>query len=234
MKSAIRVFAHRGYKNTTVHDLQTEMGMSRSAFYQYFVNKYGVVDEMLTQLLQCLADEAGRIALTETRVDPRERVRVTLSRVLRILLSERDLMRVLVSAPIDGDARLRERADRFFHDFRIVVFRQLVAGRDLGAIRELHIEIASYAVLGAVKEAMNWFLEGESRDESPRVGQLASALMAILGDGLFVAPRALAPAAARGESAAGAAEKSVLASAEPDRVAANGSPPHVAAPEKKR
>lgn len=58
IRTALKVFSAKGYRNTTIHDITAAMGISTGAFYIHFKNKQELFEEAVDQLLLGLIENA--------------------------------------------------------------------------------------------------------------------------------------------------------------------------------
>lgn len=71
---AARLFAERGFEQTSLQDVAGAVGMSKAAVYHYFRSKQVIYDEIVVGLLEGLHERVEPKVLAETR--PEERVAV--------------------------------------------------------------------------------------------------------------------------------------------------------------
>jgi AcrR family transcriptional regulator len=88
LKSASRLFARRGYEDTTLVQIAAGAGVSSANVYVYFSSKldvlYAIYDPWLRRRLEQLERKLGRIA------DPRKRLTLLLTTLWRDLPAERN------------------------------------------------------------------------------------------------------------------------------------------------
>jgi TetR/AcrR family transcriptional regulator, cholesterol catabolism regulator len=111
MTSAVRLFAERGYRATTVEDIMDTIGTTGAAFYYYFKSK--------EELLQTISDDALNLVVAELertlemKLDPPEALRRIISTHTRVIGSRPYLCTVLFHETRDLSPRLAKRvADR--------------------------------------------------------------------------------------------------------------------------
>lgn len=71
--AAAKVFAHRGYDQTTMQDLASSMGLATGALYHYFGSKQQLLISICDQLMEPLLARAREITLSDD--PPRDRLR---------------------------------------------------------------------------------------------------------------------------------------------------------------
>ncbi|MFM2112907.1 MAG: hypothetical protein RLZZ271_1567, partial [Pseudomonadota bacterium] len=62
LKAAARLFAEKGFRNTNIIDIGQACGASKSRMYHYFPSKDAMLEEMLTQHVDGLIEQARRVA----------------------------------------------------------------------------------------------------------------------------------------------------------------------------
>lgn len=102
--AAVRVFAERGYDATTVVDLATAAGVTRTVLYDHFTSKkelyLAVVDEQNRAML-----DAVTAAITGAG-EPRARMRATVLGYLEFTRDHPWASRLLVAPPPSGDPEI--------------------------------------------------------------------------------------------------------------------------------
>jgi TetR/AcrR family fatty acid metabolism transcriptional regulator len=150
MRSALAVFARKGYHGAAVDDIVRESSTSKGAVYHHFANKealfLALVDDFAARLASAVAEaiEASHGGLGK--------VQAALRAGLETFAGHRDLARlILLESASVGPAYLAKRAE--IHDrFAALIQAYLDQAVAEGAIRTLDTRIATLAWLGAINE----------------------------------------------------------------------------------
>jgi AcrR family transcriptional regulator len=76
-----RLFAERGYESTSVRDIAEQLGISNPSLYHHFASKADLLDELLRQPL----DRVAQAAATAAGLEGRDRFRVLIEGMLEAL-----------------------------------------------------------------------------------------------------------------------------------------------------
>ena len=99
IKTALKLFAKRGFYNTTIADIAKEMEMSVGNMYNYFHNKESLAKELLIYTSKRLGDELKKI--NEMKISSKEKIQKIVSLYFNMADSEPELidyfMRVYLS-----------------------------------------------------------------------------------------------------------------------------------------
>ncbi len=184
-------FAQRGYHRTSIDDIIEEAGIARGTFYLHFESKRAIFDELLADLLATLQSTLWRIDVSPGATPPTEQLATMVARVLEALIDNREMASLLLREAVGLD----EDFDRKLHDFygRIdALLRSAIeTGQGMGFLRAIRPAVAARAVLGLVKETVQWaILDGEvARGDAARpvvdVPTLAHELIEITLRGLW-------------------------------------------------
>ncbi|MER5647415.1 TetR family transcriptional regulator [Streptosporangium sp. NPDC002524] len=176
-KLALRMFADRGFDETTVDDIARAAGMSKRTFFRYFPSKEDVIFGGVDDLGEQVAEE---IRARPAGEDPWESLRVVLGRwERRIHASQRELadLRLIESTP-SLRARTHQRRDRL---------RQQVAdalrgrpGSGLDAFTADLLTNAAGAALDTVSR--EWLRSDGTADRAALVDRAFALLKPDLGD----------------------------------------------------
>jgi AcrR family transcriptional regulator len=156
IETAARVFAERGYDQTTVQELTEAMGLAAGGLYHYFESKQRLLIEICDQLMDPLLDEAR--ALVASGGAPEQQLRALVRLWVAHVIEHRDHMLVFQQERhlIErGDEWREVRADR-------KRFERLVAGvldrvRDEGDAWPGDGRLALAALLGMVNHTAQWY-----------------------------------------------------------------------------
>jgi AcrR family transcriptional regulator len=99
MKTALNLFAKRGFYNTTIADIAREMGMSVGNMYNYFPSKESLAKELLIYTSKKFGDEIRKI--NEMDITSKEKIRKIVELYFKKAVEEPELvdyfMRVYLS-----------------------------------------------------------------------------------------------------------------------------------------
>ncbi len=157
---AARLFAERGFKNTTVRDIADAAGILSGSLYHHFDSKEAMVDELLDSFQTALWEQYDAIEASDRT--PREK----LEDVVRVSFDAIDQHHSEV-AIFQTDAGYLATFDRFdyLHE-RNVRFRDLwtgllQAGVDSGELRaDLDVEVVYRFLRDTVWVAVRWYRPG--------------------------------------------------------------------------
>ena len=177
---AARLFAERGFKNTTVRDIADAAGILSGSLYHHFDSKEAMVDELLDSFQQSLWQQYDAIESSDST--PREK----LEAVVRVSFDAIDQHHSEV-AIFQTDAAFLATFDRFAYlEERNTRFRNLwtgllTEGVASGELRsDLNVELTYRFLRDTVWVAVRWYRPGG--ELSPE--QVADQYLHILLDGI--------------------------------------------------
>lgn len=179
---AVHLFNEKGYDATSVADLASRLGLSKSALYHHFASKEELLelalDEALTSLERILTEPAAHegSAAEQLAYVIRGAVAVLIDKLPYVTL----LLRVRGNSPIEAAAVSRRRT--FDHD----VGRVVHAAQEEGLLRsDVDAAVATRLIFGMINSLTEWY----RRDGSMDADTLASIVLATALEGLQTAPK---------------------------------------------
>jgi AcrR family transcriptional regulator len=154
LRSAMEVFAHKGYHATSVGDIIKRAHIARGTFYLYFENKRQIFEAILEMALQGLVSRLHRIELSPQSPPPLEQLRANVGRVIAFLLSERELTQILLRHAEGLDADFDRRLSAFYDTIMNLIEGVLRAGHLMALVRPCDRRIVAACILGSIKEVM--------------------------------------------------------------------------------
>lgn len=157
LDAALRLFAERGYHETTVDEVVAEARTSKSAFYEFFESK----DDCCRQLLE---DRGGRLIKTVveaalTGADHRARIRRGIEAFLSECAREGQLARLLLVESVGLSPRIEEVRHRLHGRFAAVVEGEIKeAAGDDPFYAAVDPGVFARALVGAVNEVTGQLL----------------------------------------------------------------------------
>jgi AcrR family transcriptional regulator len=154
LRSAMKVFAHKGYHATSVGDIIKRAQIARGTFYLYFETKRQIFEAILEMALQGLVSRLHRIDLSPQSPPPLEQLRANVGRVIAFLLSERELTQILLRHADGLDADFDRRLSEFYDTIMHLIEGVLHAGQVMALVRPCDRRIVAACILGSIKEVM--------------------------------------------------------------------------------
>ncbi len=182
--SAKEAFANKGYHETSISEVVRRAGIARSTFYQYFDSKLNLFESLLDSFMQDLHDSIHPISLAPGAATPMFQIQANLTRVLELILGERDLIRILMHHTGSLDRILVERLEGFYAEAAEMIQRSLKTGIATNLVRPCDTQVTSYSILGVVKEVV--FQLTSSQEPRPSTDKLAKQLQEFAMGGILV------------------------------------------------
>jgi TetR/AcrR family transcriptional regulator, cholesterol catabolism regulator len=152
--AAARVFADRGYDQTTVAELTDAIGLAAGGLYHYFDSKEQLLIEICDQLMDPLLDRARELVASDLPAD--EQLRALVRLWVAQVVEHRDHMLVFQQERhvIErGSQWRRVRADR--KEFEHLVADVLTRAQAPSTPRDVRLALA--ALLGMVNHTAQWY-----------------------------------------------------------------------------
>ncbi len=188
VNSAKRAFANGGYSATSVSRIVLEAGVARGTFYQHFDNKLHLFESILDAFLQDLEERVRPITLGPAAPSPLVQIEDNLTRVLELMLRERDLTRIFMQNASSFDPTVQRRLEDLYQQIAGMIQRALSVGMAMKLVRPCDTRLTAYSIIGAVKEVI--FQLMASDDPHPPVQQIARGLVEFGVGGILATPYA--------------------------------------------
>ena len=159
--SALKLFASKGYKNTSVLEIVETAHVSKTTFYQQFSSKEALVVALCQDLIDEIAMEIKRAAMEEPRVG--YKAYAAIYRYLEICFTNPAVAHfiLLESVGISEEVEIvRREAMQGFADLIFIFAYQQFTDQE----REEEIRIVSQAMVGAINEVVIRNVKDASRE----------------------------------------------------------------------
>jgi AcrR family transcriptional regulator len=171
--AAVRLFASKGFNDTSVDDIVAAARTSKSAFYEFWSSKEDCVRSLL--------DEMGGVVVnavfeaSAAGADHRDRLRRGIAEFVHRCYTYSDLARVLLIESIGVGPAVEEARHRFQARFAHLIEAEVRhnAGDD-PYYEKVDPEVFGRAVVGAVHEATVHFLTQTDSDPEKVIGGLSA------------------------------------------------------------
>jgi TetR/AcrR family transcriptional regulator, cholesterol catabolism regulator len=153
-ETAARLFAEKGFENTTTRDIAGAAGINNAALYYYFDSKEQLLYQILEEVIR-----TGLERMTEIEQSPRPQ-KEKLAQTLRIHTTaavDFDKMKMLVhdqrSLSPGHQEELNQKQSEYVSRL-IAILQQL---KDQGEMLDLDLTVCAYAFFGMVSWAYRWY-----------------------------------------------------------------------------
>lgn len=155
LRAAARLFREQGFHGTSVAEIASAAGITKSSFYHHFASKQALLAEILTDTVSRVTPAVEAIASSD--LSATERLRAAAKCHVVELIHDQDKVacfveegRFLAADYRDGFVAAR---DRYEQSFR----RILEDGVRSGEFRQMSVRLASLAVLGMCNSVVHWY-----------------------------------------------------------------------------
>jgi AcrR family transcriptional regulator len=178
LRRAVELFIRQGYDATSMGDLATELGLTKSAIYHHVASKEALLAAALDEALDGLSAAIDEAA-TDTSDSAYERLRSAVRRSVEVLVAHLPavtlLLRVRGNSPVEVAAIDRR---RLLDEKLAGLVRAAV---DEGSLRaDLDPELISRLLFGTVNSLVEWYRPDGPLDPT----HLADALVGLAFEGL--------------------------------------------------
>ncbi len=155
LRTAARIFAERGYHNTSVSDVAELLGVSKPFLYYYLKNKEDILFEcsrIATAELHEVLDQVRAL-----RGSAIEKLQMLFRGYARVMSTDFGACLIRSTTPGSLPPALREKLFTGRRRLNREVERILAEGIADGSIRSLHPRLASFALFGAFNWITTWY-----------------------------------------------------------------------------
>lgn len=160
LRQAGEAFSKKGFHNTTMDDVASELNVSKPALYYYFKNKYDILFECQKVALD-LAEDAYSRAVAEGR-SGREKTVLFVRYCTAALTSELGTCAVIMEYKAQRDEALDERIHARRRALDRLLQQLIVDGIADGSIGDCNPRLAVSFYMGAINTVQRWFSTGGS------------------------------------------------------------------------
>ena len=172
LRSAIKVFALKGYFNSKVADIAGEAGIADGTVYLYFKSKDEILHSIFDRAMDEFIDE-GQRELAEI-LEPAAKLKRIAELHLEKLGADRDLA-IVFQVELRGSTKfMREFSAAGFGRYLDIICRTIAEGQANGAFRtDIKPIVAAKILYGSLDEMVtNWVLSDKSYSLAPMAGEV--------------------------------------------------------------
>jgi AcrR family transcriptional regulator len=149
IKAAIRVFSRKGYHQTKVIDITTELKISTGTFYLYFQNKRDLFIEVIDQVFRAIVGDAAIAIKGEDNFFDRMKIRGRVfyenyTRYNEIL----NQLRAEIASEEDWP---QDQLKKIYHGLTKPVIREVTDAVEAGILRKVDPDLLAYSLTGLIE-----------------------------------------------------------------------------------
>lgn len=159
LQEAAKLFARRGYENSSIADLAAALGVSKAGIYHYFATKQDIYNAIVSEVLQGMCLTVTQAVRQETA--PQEQLRAFMLAHARYFEQHHAAFVTMMigysgmALPESDDAiRLRDAYEQLLRDL-------LTRGVEQGAFRCVDSAASGRAVLSLLNWMVRWYKPGQ-------------------------------------------------------------------------
>jgi len=168
LEAALKVFAAKGYHDTSISDIVETADISRGTFYLYFDNKRAIFEEILDYFIQRIVSRVNRISLDEDAPSPLDQIRRNVAGVIDELSENAEFTKILLYQAVGLDVDFDQQLADFYDEMLQLIAGALRLGIEMKIVRPCQPEITAWCILGSIKEMASHYLTTKKRGRPKR------------------------------------------------------------------
>lgn len=155
LKTAIDLFAAKGFRGTSIRDIAQAMGMSISNIYHYFGSKEGLMLAILHESSQKLVDRLK--AITQLDKEPLERFKLLLETHIRISEARMNEAKIfsLDEEHLSPEGNKINR--QIQREILNIYIGELKTLKKLGYIQSRNLTVIAFNIFGTINWLLRWY-----------------------------------------------------------------------------
>lgn len=176
LTAAIKVFAQKGYNNTTMSDVSIQAKVGIGTLYNYFKNKD---DLLLNCMKKTIEDEIQQVKhVSDKEKDPIEKLHTFFVKHTELVISKPYIARFLVCELRQSESFYKRNPAynplTFYLDYIRELIREAIS---IGRIREIDVDAFAYMAMGSMDMILTqWLASGKTLDVLPLLTSLREIL----------------------------------------------------------
>lgn len=159
LRTALAVFAERGYHQTRISDIIAAAGIARGTFYLYFQSKSAIFLELLDELLVELRDNVDGVETGPGAPGVEHQLLDTVTNIVRVVEEQRLLATIILREAVGLDEDVDQKLNDFYGSLRRFIGESLQNGQRMGLVRrDVDTDIVASCILGSVKYILEQYV----------------------------------------------------------------------------
>lgn len=170
LETSSQVFSKYGYKKTTMDDIAEAVKKGKSSIYYYFKSKEEIFEAVVYK--EAVNFRKAIIDAVDMRELPGDKLKAYITTRMNILKKYPNLHRTLKNEKL-AHLKFVKRLNSIYDKEEIRLFRRILnEGSNKGYFQILDTEIASVAIVMAIKGIENLLLSKETKDYNNRIDDM--------------------------------------------------------------
>jgi len=153
--AAANLYDRRGYSNTSMDELASELGIAKPTLYHYFSSKDEILHAIHEEFIDLLLDRHAERA--ESALAPADALLAVMTDVLSLMQTHRGHVRVFFEHFRELAPRDRIPVRRKRKAYEDIVCEIILDGIDKGVFKPIDARMATMAVFGMCNWAYQWY-----------------------------------------------------------------------------
>jgi len=154
LKEAVKLFAEKGYHDTSLDEVAKGLGITKAALYYYFSGK----GQIIRAIMKTSMDQMSRtVKLGNARMSPREKLREFIRFHVTVTAENADASRILFEQLHALPRQARQAIRRREKETDSTLQKILAEGNADGTFSVSDVKVASYALLGLCVWTYHWY-----------------------------------------------------------------------------
>lgn len=187
LNAAKKIFAENGYHEASIDEIIREADVARGTFYLYFSSKRNIFNAILDLTLSQVNQHIEVIRLGADELSPVDQLKANLRRVFDQLLQDPYIAKILFVSALGIDSEAMETLNVFYRAIANQIERALQQGMMIGLLAKCNAEVASYSILGSIKEVLTRIvLVEEGQPSTAKIDEVIDEVIRINLYGFYV------------------------------------------------
>jgi AcrR family transcriptional regulator len=189
--AAQKLFAERGFRETNLNDVATQLGFRRQAVYHYFRSKDEILYELIDRAGQAIATSAQ--PMLDADIPPAERLAEVVRNHVRQLLNNVDIFRIQFSELFKLNNDRADGLRRDMSDYVRSIAKVIKEGQKDGTFVDVPPTTQVLLILGMCNGTTEWYAGTRPRLSIEDIAEYAArlALSGVTGDRTRPGPKAV-------------------------------------------
>lgn len=154
IRVAARIFAEKGYHETTLDEIAKAIGVSKPALYYHIKNKQDILKEIINKIMEPMETVAN---IGRSNLSPRERIRIMIRMLVQFAAERKEITLIAFELNKMLPKRTQEALSRRQKDVEDVLMNTLDEGMRTGDFKNGNSKMIAFAILAVSNFVYRWY-----------------------------------------------------------------------------